>query len=319
MTLKILFFGIGSIGKRHARLINEKFEYDIFAYRTNYGQEKSNLKIPEFDKIDDAFLINPDIAFITNPTYLHLKTALECAKHNINLFIEKPISHNLEKTNELDKEIKNRGLFTYVAYNLRFHPIIQKLYKITKDKESPLDFEIVCSSYLPDWRPNQNYTKTYSAKKELGGGVILDLSHEFDYITWLFGNIKEISGECGKKSNLKISSEDYIDAIINLETGANGKLHLDYFTKKPRRTIKINYDDLKIEADLIKNTLKLIDKNKKIKEMNFSVAKDETYIKQLDFFFENFKKRNLKIMNNYSEALKTFNKIIKFKNNYCDI
>jgi predicted dehydrogenase len=313
---KILFFGLGSIGKKHTNIIRTNYSHELLAFRTKKGQESIDFEIKEYDTLEEAFEAKPDIAFITNPTSSHIETALECAKRNISLFIEKPISHNLENVDLLEKEIQNNKLITYVAYNLRFHPVIENLKEIVS-KEKPNSFSVKCSSYLPDWRPNQEYTKSYSAKRELGGGVTLDLSHEFDYIAWLFGNIKEIDGYCDKVSDLEIDSEDLLEAKITCETGINGDIHLDYFTKKPERKITIHYNDKTIEGDLLKE--KVIIKDKQEKTIQFNTEKDVTYIKQIDYFFKQYNEKNNNMMNNYSEALKTFKKIIEFKNNSCRI
>jgi predicted dehydrogenase len=319
MTLKILFFGLGSIGKKHASIIKENYDYELFAYRTRKGQEKNTLGIEEFDNINDAFDVKPNIAFITNPTNLHISTALDCAKKNINLFIEKPISYDLEGVERLNSEIKKRKLFSYIAYNLRFHPVLEKIKQVTEKESNPIYFDVICSSYLPNWRKNQDYSKSYSANSKTGGGVILDLSHEFDYLTWLLGKIDDISGFCGKISNLKINCEDIVDVQIKLKSGINGRMHLNYFSVYPERMIKLYYADRFIEGDLINNCLKIINKNGKNEELKFKFDLNETYEKQINYFFDNYSKNNLNIMNNYSEALKTFNKIISFKNNYCHI
>jgi len=317
MEKKIIFFGLGSIGTKHASIIQKNYGYELFAFRTNKGQEKNNLNIKEFYNLKDAFAIKPDIAFITNPTCLHIKTAFECATKNINLFIEKPIDCALNGINELYSEIKKRKIFSYVAYNLRFHPVIEELKKIINKQEKPIYFRVVCSSYLPDWRSNQDYTKSYSAKSKMGGGVILDLSHEFDYISWLFGEIEQIKGFSGKISNLKIDSEDIADLTISCKSKIKGSLHLDYFSKNNQRKISIYFNDRYIEGDLISNRIKIINKNNKEKKKKFSFIIDETYTKQLEYFFKNFNHKNLDIMNNFSEALKTFKKIMEFKSNYC--
>lgn len=165
--LKVLFFGLGSIGKKHARIILDNFDFELYSYRTRKGQEKNSLNIKEFDNLNDAFSIKPDVAFITNPTNLHVETAFECAKRNIHLFIEKPISHNLRFADALENEIKKRNLVSYIAYNLRFHPMIEKIKEIVSQEKS-IDFNVKCSSYLPDWRPKQDYAKSYSAKKVKG-------------------------------------------------------------------------------------------------------------------------------------------------------
>jgi predicted dehydrogenase len=310
--IKVIFFGFGSIGKKHASIIKKNYDFEIYAYRTGKGQEKNDLKIQEINSIDEVFNINPDIAFITNPTSQHIDTALDCAKRNINLFIEKPISNSLEKIDVLDKEIRKRKLFSYVAYNLRFHSIISKLFELVKEKEKPIYFRAICSSYLPNWRQNQDYSKSYSAKKKFGGGVILDLSHEFDYISWLFGEIEDINGVYGKISDLKINSEDILNAQIKCKSGVIGNLHLDYFSLINERKIQIYYNDSYIEGNLITNNIRIF-KDKKEKIFKFKFDMDTTYKKQMDYFFKNYQIKNYKIMNNFSESLKTFKKIMEFK------
>ena len=307
--LKILFFGLGSIGTKHAKIIQENYNYELYAYRTKKGQERNNLKIKEFSDLKIAFSIKPDIAFITNPTYLHVPTAIKCAKRNINMFIEKPIFNSLEKTDYLEKEIKKRKLFTYVAYNMRFHPVIKKLKEIS---DKPIYFKIISNSYLPEWRPNQDYTKSYSAKKNQGGGVILDLSHEIDYVSWLFGEIRKIEGFCGKISDLKINCEDIMTGQVKCSSGITGKLHLDCFNPNSQRKIQIYYVDKYVEGDLLENKIKTI-KNGKEQVENFKTSIDDTYREQIKYFFEQYHKNNLVIMNNYSESLKTFKNIMKFK------
>jgi len=310
--LEILFFGLGSIGKKHARIIKDNYNYELIAFRTQKGQERNNLELKEINDLEKAFETKPDIAFITNPTYLHIETAIECTRRNIHLFIEKPISHSIENVDKLEKEILKRKLITYIAYNLRFHPVIEKIKEIT-ELEKPIYFKSICSSYLPNWRSGQDYSKSYSAKKDFGGGVVLDLSHEFDYITWLFGEIKKIEGYCDKISNLKINSEDIMEAEITCKTGVKGNVHLDYFTKNTQRTFTIQYDDRIIEGDLINSTIKITKKNKE-KTIQLKCEKDETYKKQIEYFFKQYHSKNTNMMNNYSEALKTFKKIMEFKN-----
>ena len=314
--LKIVFFGLGSIGKKHAKIIRDNYNFELFAYRTNRGQEKNTLNIPEYTNLEEIFALKPDIAFITNPTFLHTDTALECTKRNISLFIEKPISHNLKNTEELEKEIKKRNLFSYVAYNMRFHPVITQLKKILSEEKQNINFNVVCRSYLPDWRPKQDYTKSYSAIKEMGGGVLLDLSHEFDYINWLFGDIQKIDGECGKKSSLNVDTEDFVDAKITCKHNIKGNLHLDFFTKEKERKIKIFLDNKTFEGDLINNTIKIIE-NGKEKTIKTDKTTEDTYKMQIDYFFRQYLNKEYNNMNNFSEALITFKKIMDFKEKHC--
>jgi predicted dehydrogenase len=245
-NLKILFFGLGSIGLRHARLIKKIYNYDIYAYRTNLGQEKTTIQINEIYDLKEALSIKPDVAFITNPTNLHVKIANLCAKANIPLFIEKPISNSLEGLDELVGECKRRNLFTYVAYNLRFNNTLNFI-KSKFSNKKPIYFRATCSSYLPRWRLNQDYRKSYSASKE-SGGVILDLSHEFDYLWWLFGEISILNYTKNKISNLEIESEDVLDA--NTMCGdIYGNVHLDYFSMENQRKLQLYYNDMYVEAN----------------------------------------------------------------------
>jgi predicted dehydrogenase len=310
-NLKILFFGLGSIGKKHAQIIKKNFNFHLYAYRTNKGQEKNDLNIQEFYDVDEAFSIKPDIAFITNPTFLHVSTALECVQRNISFFMEKPISHTLANLNQLEQELTKRKLFTYIGYNLRFHRVISNLKKIVSTKEKPIYFRVTCSSYLPSWRPEQDYQKSYSAKQELGGGVILDLSHEFDYLSWLFGGIKDIKGHYDKISNLNIESEDMVEAEVTCNSNIKGSVHLDNFSRNNERKIQIYYDDEYLEANLLDNTIKRL--NRDTKSLKFQCTQDDTYIRQIKYFFDQYNKQNLTVMNNFSEALKTFTAIMKFK------
>jgi predicted dehydrogenase len=313
--ITILFFGIGSIGKKHAQILKKNFSCKLISYRTNKGVEKNNLNIKEIYDLQLAFDLNPDIAFITNPTYLHAESALECAKRNIHLFIEKPISHNLKLVDVLEKEILKRRLITYVSYNLRFHPVLEKI-RAMIIQEKPFEFNVKCSSYLPDWRPKQDYTWSYSVKKNLGGGVTLDLSHEFDYITWLFGEIKEMKGYCDKVSDLDMNCEDILEAELICKNGVKGSIHLDCFSKKAERFIKLTYRDKEIKADLLKNSIKIIT-DKVDQTIPVKCEKDETYKKQLDYFINQYYKKNANMMNNYSDALKTFKKLIFFRDKNC--
>jgi len=310
--LKILFFGFGSIGKKHAKIIKNNFNHEIFALRTKLGQEKNDLGGKElFDK-EEAFDLNPDIAFITNPTFKHTETCLECVKHNIDLFIEKPISNSLDYVDVLDKEISKRNLFTYVGFNLRFHPVVKYLKGFIDGKSNPIYFRAVCSSYLPNWRPTQDYSKSYSSKKDMGGGVILELAHEFDYISWIFDGIKKIDGVYDNVSSLKVDCEDLFEGQI-ICNKTKGNLHLDFYSRKAERKIQVYYDDLYLEGDLKNYKIRMIDDNDKLETISFKKNSDNMYKKQLEYFFDEYYKNNKECMNNYSDALKTFKKIMEFK------
>lgn len=307
--MKIIFFGLGSIGQRHARLLLKNFKHTLFAYRTYKGNKTNEIGIRQLYSWEEIKRLSPDIAFITNPTFLHIKTAIECAKLGMNLFIEKPIDCNNKGLDELIGLVRKKRLITYVAYCMRFHPVIKQMRKYLINKNS-LHCRIVTSSYLPSWRPGQDYRDVYSARRDKGGGVILDLSHELDYSSYLFGDILKMQGIYGRLSTLEIDSEDFADIIMRCKKGVIS-LHLDIFSKNVERKIRIDFKDSDyIEGDLLKNRLS-VHKNGTLREYKYNLKRDDIYLEQLKYFFKNF--RNPRMMNNLIDASKLFKKIIVFK------
>lgn len=311
--MKIIFFGLGSVGSRHAKILLENFDYDIFAFRTKKGgQKEHNLsKIKEIHSWDEAEEIKPDVAFITNPTFLHIDMAIRCAKSDIKLFIEKPIGHSLEGLDSLLDEAGKKDLVSYVAYNLRFHPVIKYLKQYLNAKRV-YHASVYNSSYLPNWRSDQDYRVSYSASANQGGGVILDLSHEFDYIEYLFGSIRDIKGRFGKTSSLEVDCEDFLDAGVKAEN-TEVNLHLDFLSFHAERTIKIDYEGGFILADLLSSRIKLVEGKTHFLK-SFKADIDDTYKEQAKYFFENV--NNSKMMNNLAEASMLFRKILEFKGNF---
>jgi len=280
---KILFYGLGSIGSRHAALLQEHFDVELAACRT--GSSGNTLNIKEFDTLDDAFSFCPDIAFITNPTNLHIDTAIECAKRSIHLFIEKPLSNSLDGISELVGLINKNQLINHVAFCMRFHPVIKYL-KNEVDMSEAFYARTLCSSYFPAWRPNQDYRKSYSADKERGGGVINELVHELDYNEYLFGDLKSISVSKGQISHLQISAEDFAEFDLIHSGDQKGHISLDYFSHKRERTIKIYFHDKMIEADVIKQTVTYY-QNHDCTDV-ITIDDENMYLNQLHAFFKAF-------------------------------
>ncbi len=308
---KILFFGLGSIGTRHLNLIKNYFNYDIYAFRSSKSRPVQG--IVNINDINEALAIKPEIAFITNPTNLHVITAIKCLKAGIkNIFIEKPLSHNLENLDDLLKEINLNNAIVYVGYSMRHNPVIKRLKQLVDERINNIYYvETISSSYLPNWRSGRDYRDVYSAKKELGGGVILELIHEFDYNELLFGKIKSIEGMYGKISSLEIETDDFCDALLRFESNLIGTIHLDYFSFKERRTIRILSHDDEIIADLIDNKITILNnEDSSIEAFNFE--RNDYFQIQLEYFFNGVEK-NSKEIHNVKEAKELLKKILEFK------
>jgi len=307
--MKIIIFGLGSIGKRQAKLLKDNFSCQLYAFRSGLNPGKEKLAgITQVYTWKQVSEIEADAAFITNPTFLHIDTALNCARLNLKLFIEKPLGSSLDNLGSLLRLVQDRNLVSYVAYNLRFHPVIQWLKKYLKQRKVN-HVSISCASFLPAWRPGRSHLATYSARKQYGGGVILDVSHEFDYIAHLFGQIQSVQGTAIRASKVTIDAEDCLDAIIRTPL-ALVNLHLDCLSLKPERTIKIDLENGYILADLNNSRVEGIDGGRRFNK-SFLTGTADTYLLQLKYFFKNI--NNACMMNNLVEAAGLFKKIVAFR------
>lgn len=306
--MKIVFFGLGSIGQRHARILLQDYNHELFAFRTNKGQKPNILPVKEIYSWDEFEKIDPDVAFITNPTSLHIETAIKSAQYSCSLFIEKPLGSSLGKLDELLNIVRSNHLSTYVGYNLRFHPIIETLKEITNSYEM-CHLRVTASSYLPNWRPDQEYKYTYSSSADMGGGVILDLSHEIDYVSYLMNGIESIKGQFDRATDLTVDAEDYADLLVKSKT-CNANIHISFMSHYLERCIRADFPNFSICADLMTGALRRFEEEKLVEEQAFEIETDLTFKRQLQYFFQNL---NPKMMNNVYEASKLLKEVVRFR------
>jgi len=309
--MKILYFGLGSIGIRHLKLLKKNYDHEIYAYRTR--KEDVFPGIHNIYDLEEAIKVKPDIVFITNPTSLHIETAITCLKAGItNLFIEKPLSNSLDNLDIFFKEIKNSSAIVHVGYSMRHNPIIKRMKQLIEERKEKIFYtQTLNSSYLPNWRPGRDYRKIYSSKNSQGGGVILDLIHEFDFNEWFFGKIKSINGIYGKISSLEIDSEDFCDVNITFENNLIATIHLDYFGFNTQRFIRILTSQEENFADLIKKEISFKNELKTKKEA-FEFERNDYFEEQLALFLEGIENESKEIVN-VEDARDLLEKILKFK------
>ena len=214
--------------------------------------------IRAFDSLESALSETPDIAFICNPSSLHVPVALRCVEAGCDLFMEKPLSHNLSDVQPLIEAVHRRRRVAMVGYQLRFHPCIQKLRAILEQGNigRPLTVRAVVGEFLPFWHRYEDYRTMYAARGELGGGVILSQIHEFDYLYSLFGVPHRLFGLGGHWSSLEVDVED--TASILMEFTVNGRslpvhVQLDYLQYPPMRQCEVVGENGKVVMDLIAN------------------------------------------------------------------
>ncbi|OXA71460.1 hypothetical protein B0A67_11725 [Flavobacterium aquidurense] len=306
--MKILIIGLGSIARKHiSALQNLKLkDVNIYALRSNLNSEieEGIENIYHLDNLKISF----DFAIISNPTHLHFEFIEKLTELNIPLFIEKPAVHTLKGVDKLIEIIESKQLVTYVACNLRFHPCIEFLKnKLSKENLKINEVNIYCGSYLPDWRPNVDFRKIYSANASMGGGVHLDLFHELDYTAWLFGIPNKSKSTFTNISSLNIDAVDYANYILGYDT-FTANIILNYYRKKAKRVIEIVFENEILVVDLINNQI-LNDENKIFFEApNFEVK--NTYSLQLDYFIGCLK-NNIFPMNSLRESVEILKIVLK--------
>ncbi len=276
--MNILFIGLGSIAKRHiTNLLKINPDAVITVLRRNNKDKNEQLPIKVITSIEygDNYY---DAVFITNPTSLHYKTLIKYQELSDVFFIEKPVfvtgSEDISVFSDNTKKY-------YIAAPLRYSNVIQWL-KRNIDFTSVFSLRAISSSYLPDWRPDIDYRDVYSAHKDMGGGVSIDLIHEWDYISYLIGFPNSVKSFISRKSNLEIDSDDiavylaeYEDKII--------ELHLDYFGRKVQRKIELYTSEDTIVADLVDQKISWLRSGE---EVNLSEDRDSFQIRELQHFLD---------------------------------
>lgn len=231
--MRILICGLGSIGRRHLRNLVALGQEDIVLYRTG----KSTLPDEDVaawrssDSLEQALEAwSPDAAVVANPTSLHLATALKAAEAGCHLFFEKPVAERLEGLDRLKDILESRGRQALVGFQFRFHPGLQAARRVLESGKlgQPISGRVVWGEYLPDWHPWEDYRRAYSARSDLGGGVVLTLCHPFDYLRWLLGEVHSVIGDTRRSETLEVDVEDAADILMEFRSGATASVHLDY-------------------------------------------------------------------------------------------
>ena len=216
--------------------------------------EQYNLN--EIDSIDIALEARPDIVFVTNPTSFHIDVAIKAIKAGSYVFIEKPLSHNMdgvEELIELENKIGEKRIA--IGYQFRYHPALQLIKKFLNKKHigNIVNASLINGEYMPGWHPYEDYRSSYAARKELGGGALVTQIHDFDYAMWLFGKPNQVFSVGGQISELDVDVEDSVQVLMQFQQ--NNKplpvtISLDYLQWPPKRTVNIVGDRGSIQCDL---------------------------------------------------------------------
>jgi predicted dehydrogenase len=241
--MKFLIAGLGSIGRRHLRNLVSLGERDVILYRTHRSTmpEEDLAGYPVYTNLEEAFAAKPDAVVIANPTALHMQVAIPAANHGIHILLEKPISHNHEQVDELVNAVTRNKVKALVGFQYRFHPSLRKLKEIVSAGTigTPVSCRVHWGEYLPDWHPWEDFRKSYAARQDLGGGVVLTLCHPFDYLRWMFGEVDSLWAQTAEVSELPIGAESTTDVGLRFVNGMLSTVHLDYIQRPGVHTLEV--------------------------------------------------------------------------------
>lgn len=248
--MKILVVSVGSIARRHIKNLKATDADCRIAVLRQHSKDADlgdimSLVDHVFFEEQDALDWKPDVVFITNPSSLHIKIAMVFANAGCHLFIEKPLSDSLKGIEELQKVVQDKALIVMVGYVLRFLKPFQIIKAAIEEGKigDILAIRATVGCYLPDWRPQTDYRKNVTARKNLGGGVITELSHELDYVRWMVGEIKDVSAFVDTVSDFEIDVEDVAEINLRFERNAIGNVHLDMVDHARNRFCRIMGSD----------------------------------------------------------------------------
>ena len=241
--MKVLIAGLGSIGRRHLKNLLHLGIKDIILLRSHRSTlpDDELQGLPFVNDIQSALAFRPDAVIISNPTAFHLDVAIPAAEAGCHLFLEKPVSHSLQGLPELRRAVQRGGGQVYVGFQFRFHPGLQQVKRLLADGVigEPISAHAHYGEYLPSWHPWEDYRRGYSARPELGGGVILTLCHPLDYLRWLFGEADTLWAFAGQLSTLGIAVEDTAEIGLRFESGLLAGVHLDYIQRPTAHWLEI--------------------------------------------------------------------------------
>ena len=293
--MKICMIGLGSIGRRHikniSRLLKErKIPFTIDALRHSRSSLPADIdamlanRYFSYEELPDDY----DVIFITNPTSEHFTAIKQTVGKTKAMFIEKPVfSEGLTET-KAEKLVEELGLnpkgIYYVACPIRYKAALQYVKQQIDRGEKVYGARAISTSYLPEWRKGTDYRTTYSADRSLGGGVTLDLIHEWDYLTFLFGMPQKVWHLEGKYSELEINCEDV--SLYMADYGDKTiEVHLDYYGRFAERRLELYCRDYRMDVDLLHNVVEYKsgqpEKNRKL-----VFPEEDFYVNEMNCFLD---------------------------------
>ena len=288
-----LIVGLGSIGRRHLRNLRQLMpDADITVLRHQHSageSESQNLADRVVYELDEALDMAPEIAIIASPAPFHIQTALQLARANTHLLLEKPISDRLDGVDELIRICRRGNLALLIGYTLRFYSPLRAAREAIRSGRigRVIGFQSEVGQYLPDWRTGVPYQDVVTARRNMGGGVLLELSHELDCARWLVGEVRAISATAQRVSDLEIDVEDWAELSVHFADGVIGHIHLDMVQRVPTRRCRVIGTDGTLSWEAASNRVACYSSAKRDWEEVSPAAevdRNEMYVRELQHF-----------------------------------
>ena len=258
--------GLGSISCRHRRNLRTRFP-DVRIIAMSASGRSPDI-LPEnsdilVDSPANVISLKPELVVVASPATMHAIHAIPFLEANIATLIEKPLAASIVDARQLAATSRQSGTASGVGYCLRFHPAARLLKSVLKRGAIGRVFHVFATvgQYLPDWRPGKDLRQSVSANPDLGGGALLELSHELDYLGWLLGGLSFEHALLRRSSHLGIPVEAIADVTLTTDDGVVCHVHLDFLQRPANRHCTIVGETGRLECDLIANRLDLITSN----------------------------------------------------------
>lgn len=289
-----LIIGAGSIGERYIRNLWALGYKNLIVMRTRNlpFRDIGSATVTVVTAWREVEQFNPVVAFVCNPTAMHLTSTMECVERGIHVLVEKPLSHTINGLDKLAQQATEKKMLIHVGYMMRHHPLLKKVREMITSKTHGklLHLQSYWGEYLPDWHPWEDYRTSYAAKRELGGGVALTLSHDLDLACWIAGgNLTDYKRIFNFNSSLEVDVESGADFLLQFDTGLTANVHLNFFQRSKERWYKYLFDQAVISIDFFQHEMTIKDAQGERIERLDNFDRNDLFLEQIQYFFASLK------------------------------
>ena len=283
--MRFHIIGCGSIGQRH---INNLLSIgqNVTIHDKDYALAKKVSRQLGVKYIDSIIPQNTDCVCVCTPPSSHVSLAKKALKKNLHVFIEKPLSDSNRNITQLSRLSNKSRSKIFVGYSFRFDKGLQKVRELLSENKigKVISFDAYEGWFLPLWRPWQDHTKSYTGSKKLGGGIILDGSHELNYLLWLGGDINQVFSYYVAIPSLKVQTEGLAEILLKFKSKAIGRIHLDFVNPKYNRHCEILGEKGSIRWSFETKNIELQKAgSSKFRTINYGTDNNQMYVNEMKY------------------------------------